>query len=290
MSMLMVLMLFVGVVIDVGQVVNRRIALQLVADTGAYTGAAAMATGLNQMAYWNKKLQDAWSIFSFAMTPAFLVHLTGCVVSDPAESLYKVAHFAASTAFKTANIVYASYPYMEAKRVSLYNINDLFPGEGDRFRFAEMNVLPEVGTILPQRDHLKLMNTEEVPEGTRSNGFTPTLIGAKKSLTYMCTAVGVDAQPRHGEYGLWYQRSDDTVKHFVWIVTAPPTKALLFDSLFGGNVIPEMKAAAVAKPVGGSIKGGNSDYITKMELLTKVMSLKGIIDTKYRLKARPVTH
>ncbi|MBI1874756.1 MAG: Tad domain-containing protein [Acidobacteria bacterium] len=56
-TMLFLLMLFVGVVVDVGQAVNRRIALQIVADTGAYTGASVMAVGLNQIAYFGVRLR-----------------------------------------------------------------------------------------------------------------------------------------------------------------------------------------------------------------------------------------
>ena len=39
------MLMFVAVVANVGQAVNRRIALQIVADAGAYTGASIMGTG-----------------------------------------------------------------------------------------------------------------------------------------------------------------------------------------------------------------------------------------------------
>src|SRR5580704_10285316 len=67
-SMLFVMMLFVAVVANVGQAVNRRIALQIVADAGAYTGASIMATGLNQLAFWNAALQYTWAIFTLPPT------------------------------------------------------------------------------------------------------------------------------------------------------------------------------------------------------------------------------
>ena len=47
--MLNVFILFVALVANVGQAVNRRVALQVVADAGAYTGATKMAEGLNYM-------------------------------------------------------------------------------------------------------------------------------------------------------------------------------------------------------------------------------------------------
>jgi hypothetical protein len=290
-SMLMVLMLFVGVVVDVGQAVNRRIAVQIVADTGAYTGAAVMATGLNQMAYWNARLQDAWALFTWAMLPAFTIHDTECDAADGAEGIYSVAWDTLNIAFQGVSYAYANYPYMQARAVSINNIYDLFPGEADRFRFAEWSISPEVGVIPMSRDYMNLMNTEPVPDGTDPSGAIPGIISSQTSLTYACESFPPPkVEIRNRDYNVWYMKSGDAVKHFVWIVTAPSTKALVFDSLFGGNVIPEMRAVAVAKPVGGSIKDGTSDYVTKMEVLSKVMTLPAIIDSKYDRGFRPVTH
>jgi hypothetical protein len=290
-SMLMVLMLFVGVVVDVGQAVNRRIAVQIVADTGAYTGAAVMAVGLNQLAYWNARLQDAWAVFTWAHIAAFTVHVTECDAADAAEQAYSAAWNTFNAAFQGVNFAYSNYPFMEAKRVSIYNINDLFPGEADRFKFAEWSISPELGIIPMARDYASLMSVEDVPDGTSPNGVIPGIISSQRSLTYVCGSFPPPkVEVRNRDYDVWYEKADDTVKYFVWIVAAPRTKALLFDSLFGGDIIPEMKAAAVAKPVGGSIKDGESDYITKMEILSKVMTLPAIMDDRYDRGFRPVTH
>src|SRR5688572_22759520 len=70
-SLLFVMLLFVAVVANVGQAVNRRIALQIVADTGAYTGASVMATGLNQLAFWNSALQYTWALFTIPTSPVY---------------------------------------------------------------------------------------------------------------------------------------------------------------------------------------------------------------------------
>ena len=295
-SMLMVMMLFVGVVVDVGQAVNRRIGVQIVADTGAYTGAAVMATGLNQLAYWNARLQDAWAAFTALHITAFAGRFSECDYADAVENLYSVAWNGFNAAFQLVNYVYANYPYMEAKRVSLYNINDLFPGEAANFEFSEWSTSTEDGIIWPQRDFLTLMSVDDVPDGTSPSGFVPGTISSKKSLTYVCGSFPPPRlEIRDRDYKVWYEKADDTVKYFVWIVKAPRTKALLFDSLFGGDIIPAMKAAAVAKPVGGEIKGGDSDYVTKMELLSKVMTFSidgqaAILDDKYDRGFRPVEH
>src|SRR4051812_28843885 len=55
------LILFVGIVVNIGQMVNRRVALQVVADAGAYTGATVMAVQLNAMARWNYEIQQEWA-------------------------------------------------------------------------------------------------------------------------------------------------------------------------------------------------------------------------------------
>src|SRR6202023_1383901 len=68
----------------------------------------------------------------------------------------------------------------------------------------------------------------------------------------------------------WYHHGDK-VTSFVWIVRAAATRAFLFDSFFGGNAIPEMKAVAVAKPTGGSIEEGRQDYIVKLMPVATVM-------------------
>ena len=44
-TMLMVFVIFTSMVVNVGQAVNRRIALQMVADAGAFTGGTRMAEG-----------------------------------------------------------------------------------------------------------------------------------------------------------------------------------------------------------------------------------------------------
>ena len=46
----------------------------------------------------------------------------------------------------------------------------------------------------------------------------------------------------------------------------------MLDSMFGGNAIPEMKAAAVVKPTGGSIEEGRRDYVVKIMPVARVMA------------------
>ena len=54
------LTMFVALVVNVGQMVNRRVALQLVADAGAWTGATVQAVQLNHYAFWSRQVQNAY--------------------------------------------------------------------------------------------------------------------------------------------------------------------------------------------------------------------------------------
>ncbi len=57
-TMLMVFVMFTSMVVNVGQAVNRKIALQMVADAGAFTGGTRMAEALNYISFANGVIQD----------------------------------------------------------------------------------------------------------------------------------------------------------------------------------------------------------------------------------------
>ena len=59
-AMLFTLAMFVALVVNVGQMVNRRVALQLVADAGAWSGATVQAVQLNHYAFWSRLMQNAY--------------------------------------------------------------------------------------------------------------------------------------------------------------------------------------------------------------------------------------
>ena len=50
--------MFVGTMVNVGQAINRRMALQIAADAGAWTGATNMAIGMNALADVNEWRHD----------------------------------------------------------------------------------------------------------------------------------------------------------------------------------------------------------------------------------------
>lgn len=316
--MLFVMVLFVAVVVDVGQAVNRRIGLQIVADAGAFTGATNMAVGLNNIAYWNKWIQTFWTGLSY-FTGGFFISPFPCEANDAAVNVYKGLRAGLGVAIATVNMAYMVRPAMEARRVSEYNIADLFPGELEKgnFTFAEWNLSPEVGVILPKRNlfpfttagqasdqEYGVYKLRQVGDGTSPEGDLPAFdfgfasSDSRRSATWGCPCEGIPfltcAPFTSADFNVWYEKENSNVNYFVWLVTARPIQALMFDSILGPNAIPEMRAVGVAKPVGGTIVDGTSEYVAKMVPASKVMLSPfgtGVIyDSQYKSSFRVVTH
>ena len=274
--MLFTLVLFVAVVANVGQAVNRRIALQLVADAGAYTGGSAMATGMNHLAYWNRQIQR---MYVFVSDISFRFNFSGCISGYAATGLY----YSASSIFQGTNVRFGGLARSEATRVSNYNLADLFPGETG-FQFRESD--PAVG-IPRTRVPGVLVGLTPVPHRARPNRRRHEW--ARETFYDSIPAAGIWGVPRYRGgsrswtcwvEGTFFPPVFSTVRFFVtpwwrllrlpglpymfvWEVVAPPTKALMFDDFFGPNAIPEMKAVAVSHPVGGHLEGGLSRYVNR---------------------------
>jgi len=285
-TMLMVFVIFTSMVVNVGQAVNRRIALQMVADAGAFTGGTRMAEALNYISFANGVIQDWWAMTTVAWAAASLIPPPGtCSAFDGINSAYKGIYQIYNIPIQAINYTYANIPYTEAKRVSEYNIRDMFPGEQlNKFEFKEADYSMETGFVLPARDFLPMMSIEEVPDGTDPETSYPAVWplggGAKSSHTQPCwTTCGIlpCVLPETWSFPLWYKKSSDSTKYFVWLVKAPKTKGLMFDGFFGPDLIPEMRAIAVSRPVGGSIEKGDARYTVQMMPASKVMTLGGLI-------------
>lgn len=299
-SMLFVLTLFVAIVANVGQAVNRRIALQIVADAGAYTGASVMATGLNQLAFWNAALQYTWAIFTFPVaSPVYFpfqadqlgisfIPTAECDTTEGWIGFWNGLRGAINAVYTAENVGYGQLAHSEATSASDFNAADLLPGE--HLEYAEFDSLSEafqdpLGVIPPARSAVWLDDSPVVDDGTMPKAVTVLkyipfaqyfIIKSQKHLNYSCLEPVafppfVIYRDLSHDFITWYRKSDG-VKSFVWIVKAPAVKALMFDSVFGGTAIPEMRAAAVAKPIGGEIEAGKWDYIAKMMPLATVMA------------------
>jgi hypothetical protein len=285
-TLLMVLVFFVSMVVNVGQAVNRRIALQIVADAGAFTGGTRMAEGLNYIAFANGVIQDWWAMTTDAWAVASLIPPPGtCSAFDAINSAYKGIYQVYNVPIQIINYTYSNIPYTEAKRVSTYNIRDMFPDEStSKFSFKEAKLSPDVGMILPSRDLINLMSLQEVSDGTDPETSYPAVFplgpGATSNHTQPCwTTCGIFpcVLPESWSFPLWYKKSSTSTKYFVWLVKAPKTKGLMFDRYFGVDLIPEMWAVAVSRPVGGNIQKGDARYTVQMMPAKSVMAAGGMI-------------
>ncbi len=265
-SMLFVLVLFVAMLANVGQAVNRRMAVQMVADTGAYTGATVMAVGLNAMAVMNKRIQDGWVTLAWATAGFWITHHSVSMVAPP---LYKVWRAAFAGGIRLVNFVFSQLPEMEARRVSMENVADLFPGEQGRFEDAFDEWDPALG-IFNARSQFSDMPIEEVSEDSEPHPAIWNMpFGMARSqhnpwwfCFTACVGFVCDWHIETDTFSHWYRKSGDDPQYFVWRVTAPAVPSMMFDDIFGP--IPEMSAIAVAKPVGGSIEEGTDTYVAKM--------------------------
>lgn len=254
-TLLFALFIVCAVAIDVGQAVNRRVFLQIVADAGAFTGATEMARGMNTIADLNLRLQQAWGVLTVA-TVGFTV--TACPVSDLAVSGYRIFYGATSALTHLVNLGYGIRARSEAERVTRYNAMDLFPGE--RLEMRETDLMSGFGNHRPR---FGLVELQEVADGTRPSALA--LSNARKNASWTCLNVRPPfVEARSGRFGLWNEKRPGRPIAFIWIVKAPAIRARLFDRFFGGFLIPRMTAVAAAKPVGGSIRDGKARYVAKL--------------------------
>jgi hypothetical protein len=286
--MLTVFMLFIALVANVGQAVNRRVALQVVADAGAYTGATKMAEGLNYMAWANGVIQDYWAFATDAWLAATIGTVADCDTYDGINNTFNSASDVMTVAIQAINLSYGGVfnpvgiVHGEAKRVSDYNAGDLFPGE--TLDYSEYDLSQETGFITPHRNFLFMMDISRVDDGTDPQTSYPALPplgkGSKQSYTQLCLkTVGLIKVPivKSWDWNVWWKKSDSDTKYFAWIATAPASRLMIFDAFFGPNGMPKMKAAAAARPVGGSIVDGHPTYVAEMVPVKKVQTMGGFI-------------
>jgi len=293
--MLFTLTMFVGLVVNVGQMVNRRVALQLVADAGAWSGATAQAVQLNHYAFWSRLMQNA---YTNASGVSFNFRFSECWTGVAAALM--VAKANASMLGAVGKFTNAAYG--EASSHSLFNIDDLFPGERGNFDFSTM-AGPAYGTVLaPARGNILVLPlrkgerlyvgnhewTRETPDQfavelatrvTRRLPWTTSKAGSGFESWQCATLLPPTSfripMPGFSGYKLL------TVGQpylFVWKVTErQPTRALFFDRFFGPGAVPPMTAVAVAKAVGGDVHKGLSHYRAKMVPVSRYGLTRGII-------------
>jgi hypothetical protein len=325
-TLLMAFVLIVAMVVNVGQALNRRIALQVVADAGAYTGASVMATGMNHLAYWNRQIQRTWGMLSF-VSAHFQRYKLGPFPTCEFYSnwFFVLQYYRAHTHYLAAYANFSSLLSRRPEEVSDANVRHLFPGE--KLTYSETAPpSQETGVLLPGRVPAVIVAPGFARNGTtpvtashdwavetdydvfpffdtRGNFFSRFLVADLEDSwnlkTWTCwqyiPPIEVIISPVFFYVTPWYRLEDIGVfppYHFVWIVRAKPTRARMFDQFFGPNAVPAMTAVAVAKPLGGDILKGESKYRAKMVPVARVApgGVAVVRDSYYDRPARPVLH
>lgn len=267
---LVLMTVMVGTMVNVGQAINRRMALQILADAGAWTGATNMAIGLNGLAEVNDWRHDIEPVASIGVPAAGFVGLDGVM-----KTIFEVGTTIINFVDMGIQIGYAKIPYDEAARVTFYNSHDLFPGERiEWFEGYRLNWLSsgsdQVGDEVPFSKSRPTVCTDQ-PFLDETFFLLPCLVDEepiKNTVYYVVPCFPFGYCPTSYTYVKWYEKTDEVIS-FVWVVRAPETRAIFnpFD-VFGDDAIPAMTAAAHAKPVGGTIEDGTDEYRVKMEPLT----------------------
>ena len=302
-AMLFTLAMFVALVVNVGQLVNRRVALQVVADAGAWSGATVQAAQLNHYAFWSRMVQNAYKNVSGV---SFGFRASECWSGVAAVGLYGYAQ----SGMVRAQANFLNKAYSEAERHSYFNIDDLFPGERSNFDFSTM-AGPANGSVfspfngniflspLRRGDQLFTGNhawRRETPGqvaiefAVRFTGRLPWAVSRAGSGTenWQCgtllppTSFRIYLVPPAvpGAVGPGYrlQRLGQPYT-FVWKVSERrPTRAYFFDRFFGPNAVPPMTAVAVAKATGGDVHRGQSRYRAKMVPVSRYSLTGGVIN------------
>lgn len=293
--MLFTLAMFVALVVDVGQMVNRRVALQLVADAGAFTGATVQAVQLNHYAYWSRLVQNAYKNAS-GISLGF--RFSECWSGVGAVSLF----YYANSGMLRAMVNFANKAFDEARSHSDYNVDDLFPGERNNFGYST-NAISDGGVIAPLNGNIipiPLRRGDRLFTGDHAWSreiFTQVLIELSVKFTgrlpwavsragsgnesWQCATILPPTSfriPMIGPPGWKLQRLGPWPFLFVWKVTERrPTRALFFDRFFGPNTVPAMTAVAVAKAVGGNVHEGRSRYRAKMIPVSRYSITQGVV-------------
>lgn len=272
---LVLMTVMVGTMVNVGQAINRRIALQIVADAGAWTGATNMAIGMNGLARVNDWRHDLEPVASIGVPAAGFFGLDGVM-----KTIFEVGTTIINFVDMGIQLGYAKIPYDEAVRVTWYNAHDLFPGETIRwYEGYRPGVLTDgedtVSDEMPYTKSRRTVCTDQ-PFLTDTFPLMPCLVDEEpieNTVYYVVPCFPTGYCPASYTYNKWFRKTEETVS-FVWVVTAPETTATFNPfGVFGDDAIPQMTAAAHAKAAGGNIEEGEDEYRVKLEPLSSALSL-----------------
>jgi hypothetical protein len=274
-SSFMVFFMLFALVANVGQAVNRRVMLQMVADAGAFSGASAQATALNTISEFNQIIDTSWDV-----TQALMLYFTFqfCGVDDAITGIYRIIEGVMSIMIRVTNHGGAVWSIMEAEMVTRANIRDLFPD----------------GSVHSPLDSFPSLLSSPAAAGTGAShianflkawpSFTSlSLVRLEQdSVTknWICYTPPFSLSSKSGSFNLpWEKTDDEEVTRFYWWVTADPVDALVLPKRpwmpFGFPQVPAMHAAALAKPVGGDVEPDKrgAEYVAKLIPLSTIEAI-----------------
>lgn len=237
------LFLFLAFVVNLGQAINRRVLLQMIADSGAWTGAAKQAQVLNSLSDYNDLEKNIIYTPTQIMSGDFTVTIEP--LGELANTLWSIGNNIYKVAFTLRNQLGNFEAASAAVAVTQKNNSRLFPNESLSY--------PNPAALYMAA---KLMETKKVQ---KMAGASTTFVGL----------YWIGANTYNPDLSEVWDIADDNHKivNFLWWVKAPEVGGSVLPGIFR---IPAMTAVALAKPTNGSLdpedtSGAHSNgYVARM--------------------------
>jgi hypothetical protein len=247
--------MFFALVANVGQAVNRRVMLQMLADAGAFSGASAQATALNTISEFNQIIDTSWDI-----TQALMLYFTFqfCGVDDAITGIYRVIETIMSVMIRITNHGGAVWSIMEAEMVTRANARELFPDGSIRTPLTSFGgLLSNPSSVGQGASHI--LNMRKAWPALFSGFALVRLEQESVTKNWICYTPPFSLSSKSGSFNLpWEKTDEDEVTRFYWWVTAEPVDALVLPRKpwmpFGFPQVPRMTAVALAKPIDGDVE------------------------------------
>jgi|GEM_PF-3941226 len=255
------LFMFLAFLVNLGQAINRRVILQMVADAGAWSGATRQAQVLNSLYQIN--WAEKWFVFTPTqiLTADFTITLD--YLADIADPLWKVGNQIYKIAFKALSLSGNIQAVADAGNITSKNYDELLK--------ASMNgqglTYPPVGLPDLSLDPPGIIGVKAV---SKMEGSDTTYLGI-----YW---IGINVHTLDLSE-VWYVKDDSYEKkvNFFWWVSAPKTDGVVLPSVFK---IPAMTAVALAKPTNGSIDPDDDNLGGKFQV--RMLPVSYLNDSNYK--------
>jgi hypothetical protein len=251
----MVFFMLFALVANVGQAVNRRVMLQMVADAGAFTGASTQATVMNTISEFNQIIDTSWDVAT-----ALMLYWTFqfCGVDDAIGAIYRVIETVMSILIRVSNHGGAVWALMEAEMVTRQNIHELFPDGSVHTPLESIpSLLSSPSSAGMGASHI--MNLQKAWPSLFSGFAIVRLQQESVTKNWICYTPPFSVSSKSGTFNMpWKKTQSDEVTRFYWWVTADPVDALVLPRKswmpFGFPQVPAMTAVALAKPIDGDVE------------------------------------